>query len=411
VESGNLSGNMTFDSDDEDEDMPDLDADGKIKPKKPRIRQYTKNNKGPFVVCIRTIDSNAALKPMKLTKLIYGTCKSIIEIRQVNAHKMRVTLSPRKLSDDAYDEARREANALPMCEWNKKFKIYIPEKLVEVMGCIPWTTKESIDDFATDGEGKFKNDLIPSVKILDATRFMRKSDEAASNSLVKTNVVRITFEGLVLPDYVNLYGLLIPVREFKRRQMFCVNCLNYNHTKTHCNNKARQAVSTACLHCQGDHPSGDKNCPRRKFIEKRDDDREKSLRKKTYAEMLQMYDPIAVMPGEPSVDCAPLNLGTKRQRQQKSNSNEPASSREPDTPAPKKIRNNSSLNETPPGFRKPNIIEKDEIHAFIDSIINDLELPPFIAQLINKFFVPIVHNIVKKFTNSFTQKMSQLVKA
>lgn len=198
------------------------------------------------------------------------------------SNKIRVTFSAKEhMSKDSIDQARREANALPMCEWNNKFRIYIPEKLAEVMGCISWSAKESTNEIVRDGKGKFKNLFLPDVNILDATRFMRKVEEPSEKSeMIKTNTVRLTFAGLVLPEYLNINGLLVPVREFRRRQMFCEKCLCYNYTQSHCNNKPKKVTELVCFHCQGQHLTGDKTCPRRKFFENRDKDREKELQKK-----------------------------------------------------------------------------------------------------------------------------------
>ena len=256
---GKSSENMGFESDDEDTEMPELSSDGSFKKKKFRTRQYSKENKGPFVVCIRAIDEKTPLKPMKLTKLIFGTCASEILIRQVNANKMRVTFSLKTPSDESCDVARREANALPMCEW--------------------------------------------------------------------------------------------------------------------------------------------------KFLEKRDNDREKNIQKKTYAEMLRQFDPESLMPGEMEEESVPLNLGTRKERHLKRPSNETSTSNDF---VSKKYRVNTTPEETPPGFKNPNFIEEDTITSFINSLLNELELPPFITDLINKFIIPLVHKFVKNITNSFMQKISLL---
>ena len=400
---------MEVESDYEDEDVPVLDKDGNFKPRKKRMRQYNKDSKGPFVVYIRVIDDHTSLKSMKISKFIFGTCKSHVTIRQVNANKMRVQFSSNTDTVESLDEARREANALPMCEWNKKYHIYIPEKMVEVMGCIAWSTHENTDELTKAGEGKFKNSHLPNVKILDAVRFMKKTDEAsATPQLLKTNIVRVTFDGLILPEQINLYGLLIPVREFKRRQMFCDKCLSYNHTKAHCNNKPAQQISTptpSCLQCQGEHKSGDKNCPRRKFLEKRDNDRDKTVQQKTYAEMLRQFDPDALMPGETDGEIPSLDLGTKKDRQHKLPANEQSTSTE--SQVRKKIRVNITSTETPPGFNN-NIVEENDVTAFVNSFLNEMELPPFIIQLFNKFIMPLIQKFTKNITNSFMQKLSSL---
>ena len=238
---------------------------------------------------------------------------------------------------------------------------------------------------------------------------MKRTDEAAAKTqLSKTNTVRVTFEGLILPEQINLLGLLIPVREFKRRQMFCEKCLKYNHTKNHCNNKPAQQITTptpSCYQCQGEHKSGDKNCPRRKFLEKRDNDREKTVQKKTYAEMLRQFDPDALMPGEIEGDITSLNLGTRKERKNKRSTSEPSTS---ESPEKKRMRSNTTSTEAPPGFRDTNIIEDDPITSFVNSFIDELKLPPFITQLINKFFMPLIHKFIKNITNSFMQKISIL---
>lgn len=61
-------------------------------------------------------------------------------------------------------------------------------------------------------------------------RFMRKNNETNENQQLQKTNVRVTFADLILPEKVTLYGCLFPVREFKKRQMFCVKCLQYNHT-------------------------------------------------------------------------------------------------------------------------------------------------------------------------------------
>jgi hypothetical protein len=45
--------------------------------------------------------------------------------------------------------------------------------------------------------------------------------------VVKINSLRITFEGKLLPDYVAVGNLLIPVRMYTRKAMFCEKCNRY----------------------------------------------------------------------------------------------------------------------------------------------------------------------------------------
>ena len=52
--------------------------------------------------------------------------------------------------------------------------------------------------------------------------------------------------------------------------------------------------------------------------------------------------------------------------------------------------------------------DDDPITSFVNSFIDELKLPPFITQLINKFFMPLIHKFIKNITNSFMQKISIL---
>lgn len=377
-----------------------------------RIRQYPDDNDGPFEVCIRKIDK--PLEPLKLTRFIRSTFKSEITIKQVNEFKLRVFFSE-KIDSTGFvtidkKTARKEANELPNCVWNKIFRIYIPEKLVEVMGCIRYGIDEDVNEIKNAGCGRFRNNLMPAVRILDVIRFEKPTNEAsASTERTKTPTVRVTFEGLVRPDLVEIEGLLIPVREFKQKAMFCDSCMSYNHTKSHCNNKPKiiSTMTNECFHCKvDDHTTGDSKCPRRKTIEKRVYSNAKATHKKTFAEMLQTYDPNQVMPGEKNVDeLYHLNLGTKRERQQSKPSNQPSTSK--DWNFAKKAKMNSEpQNSTPPGFKNPNSHDENEIVKFFKSFIIELGLPKAITQIILSLLVPLINKCYESFTNSLMAKLS-----
>lgn len=383
-----------------------------------RIRQYAIKSHGPFVVHIRSIKT--PLESRNIAKFIRTKYKSEIVIRQVNENKIRVEFSERidatkKAVVVTNEQARVEANDLPNCvEWNKKYHVYIQEKDVEVIGCIKFGATQEAKEIVSHGCGKFKNPLLPEIKILEASRFMTKTeddDKTKPPKLTPTNDVRVTFSGLILPDFVVVDQMLIPVRKFHKRQMFCESCQRYNHTKAHCNNKERTAEPNehACIHCKVDsHHTGDKTCPRRKTLEKRDKDNARKAHNKTFAEILKELDPNGTMPGENVNEFHfPLQLGSKRQRSQHSShaSDQPSTSRE--SPIRKKSRENEEMTESPPGFRNPMQDEVDmekQVKAFIIDFIEDMELPPFIQKIIETFVVPAACKLVRKLTNSLKVK-------
>lgn len=387
-----------------------------------RIRQYALDNNGPFVVHIRSMKN--PLESRQLTQFIRNKYKSNIVMKQVNEFKIRVEFSEKVDSTTKQivitkDEARMNANDLPTrVEWNRKYRIYIQEKDVEVIGCIKYGASQNVDELITVGEGKFRNPRLPAIKILEVSRFHKKTEdigEDGSPDIIPTNDVRITFSGLIVPDFVNIDQLLIPVRKFHKKQMFCNSCQRYNHTEKFCNNQKCDNLPNApkCIHCKLDtHHTGDKVCPRRQKLEKRESDNIKRLQKKTFAEMLKQYDPESTMPGENLRDHHfPLQLGTKRQRrQEKERTEQPSTSQE--SPKRKKAREENSSNETPPGFRNPNKEEwdlKQQIETFIMEMIEDMELPPFIRNIVETYIAPTIVKTIINFLNSLKGKfgMSQ----
>ena len=391
----------------------------------PRLRRYGDKNVGPFIVCVRAISK--PLLSMKIIKFLHNTYKSKLITQQINEFKINVIFTPKINNEESVSVARSEANNFPTTGWSKACRIYIPERLVEVIGCVAWSPEEKVDEIMSVGEGKFQNVLMPSVKILDATRFEKIIEEAGKTQRREaTNTVRVIFEGLLLPEFLNVDGLLIPIREFKRKQMFCETCIRYNHTKSHCNNKPHKPNPTdkKCMHCNNDdHQSGDKNCPRRKKLEHRDKINEKLAKKKTYAQMLMELDPNASENNDSSISNTPLDLGTRSQRKRHQ---QPGTSKtsEKETLNKKRRTENSNYDEEswadeveksqPPGFTKSSTNVDDDpnmtndLTKIIKSFIVDLGLPPFILNLIIKFVLPIIDKIINQITTSFLVKMSQV---
>lgn len=385
-----------------------------------RIRKYGETNKGPFIVCVRAIYK--PLLSMMITKFLHKQYKSKLIIRQINEFKMNITFSSLNENTEGQNFARNEANNFTESHWSEQYRIYIPEKMVEVIGCISYAAEQDVKDIVSFGHGKFRNALLPDVKILDAVRFERVIDEAGvAQRKEPTNTIRVSFEGLLLPESISVDGLLIPVREFKRKQMFCELCLKYSHTKSHCNNKPYKpdVLEKKCVHCKiDDHQTGDKNCPRRKILEKREKGATKETQRKTYAEMLQVLDPNTAQNNTNYDEHFPLNLGTRNSRKRNQEQEARTSDQTNDELLIKKRRRENVLNNdeswaddqqgTPPGFRYTKRSEdENEIASFIKALIEDLGLPPFITQLIIKIAMPFVNKVINQCTNSFMAKMAQ----
>lgn len=386
----------------------------------PRVRQYGSENKGPFIVFVRTNKKDQPLESLMLTRFVRAKyTKSAIEVQQVNKDKIKVVFGPKGSIPKAIDDARNEANDFPKCVWNKKFSIYIPELSVESIGVINYCVTESVHEIVKHGYGKFENPKMPKVTIIEASRFTKAADEASNApSRIRIGLVRVIFEGQLLPNYVILDGMKIPVRMFRRRKMFCDTCQRYNHTSSHCVNKP-QVVTGGVFKCNkcksNDHEAGDKTCPQRKVLEKRENANIKKAQQKTYAEMLQHYDPQAKMPGEKEEDQYNLVfpiIGSKRSRNKAPTTSSPLRKFQRDNSNQRIAKEKEKNERNPPGFRyqheqQQENVEEDDITIFLKSFVNDLGLPAFITQLIIKFVIPIVHKLVTQITNSISEKIQQ----
>lgn len=119
---------------------------------------------------------------------------------------------------------------------------------------------------------KYKTELLKRLPITDAqpATWMKPKNPRA-------NALLLTFNTDDLPLYIDIPGeqALTAVFEQKPRPMLCKQCLQFGHTKKHCNStetvcqKCSQKGHTddecnsnedRCLHCQNAHRTGFRNC-------------------------------------------------------------------------------------------------------------------------------------------------------
>lgn len=428
-----------------------------------RVRQYPVGHKGPYTVIIRRKD--VPLESKKINNYVFTRFKHVLRVSQENEHKIKIIFGEKsqiesaqvsrnadELGDDneipmseteknkiinskiitpmsdcenikliagksIEPSAREEANELPKySEWNKKYYVYVPEKLVECKGVISWPVgndvKEIIEEKST---GKFGNPLLNEINVLEAVRLKRKSDNASSNEMEDTGTVIVTFEGLVLPKWVNFNNMLVPVREFRAKPMFCKRCLKYFHTEKRCNNKkATTTPEIKCVQCNSsEHESGSKECPKRKIIEKKVQKNNRQNMRKTYAELLRELDPNSVMPNESETEgeTPPMTFPSRRIMAAKRKTERDSQPSESPQRKRRSTNEQNTQQSPPPGF--PRQVEAEESNEFADlildyvkSMINDMELPPFIKVFIDNKVVPYIHKQIVKFTNSVLGKFN-----
>lgn len=214
---------------------------------------YYEKHPGPYIVYIREYADK--------TKHIFDKYKGIEQITPVQRGKLLVKCSSIETANDLAMDA-----AL-----GKDYNIYIPSIDVEVQGVIILDL-ESDAEVVAKGEGKFKDPRLPRVKIVRAERL----NSMKSGSLCKTNSVRITFEGKILPDYVAMGQLLLPLRSYTPKPKVCDKCKSYNHSSKYCTRSAvcskcgdsdhtedkctKTSDEIKCADCKGNHIKGNNNC-------------------------------------------------------------------------------------------------------------------------------------------------------
>lgn len=200
-----------------------------------RIRLYPPWHKGPYAVFIR--EKETRLMPLKFSSYVYNQYKSAQAVTSIpKQKKIKITLS--ELDD---------ANALIKDPVFKNYRVYIRSDEVEISGVINNSEicdLDSLDDLVIHGAGLFTNPQQERVQIVEAYRF---DSTAADNKKSLSNVIKVTFVGRALPSHVCIYGLLLKVRPWFQRAMFCDICQRFKHTSKYCSRNPK------CAKCQGDH--------------------------------------------------------------------------------------------------------------------------------------------------------------
>lgn len=216
-------------SSDMDEDSPATNVN------RDRIRCFPISHPGPFVVSIR--EATIKLSPIRFSLYINKKYSSVTSIKQL-PQKMKITLSH-----------RGQANEIIADKTFENYKVYVPAAEVEIDGVVSFNDLCDIGNLKNLkklGKGKFGNPEIKPVEILESKR-LSKADPENKQVTIITNDIKVTFAGSILPNHILVEGLLIKVRPFHRKAMFCEKCLQFEHTSKYCHRKPK------CARCEGNH--------------------------------------------------------------------------------------------------------------------------------------------------------------
>jgi hypothetical protein len=362
-----------------------------------RKRQYPEWDKGPYIVYIRKIKDE--INEFQMLNHITTKYKSAVKIKMMKFDKMRVEF-----------ESREEANKIPNDPLLEKYRVYVPHNIVESVGVVQLNINENEKELLK-ATGKFKNPTFKDVKILDVFR-MTKRSIGKEGEFENTSFVKVSFEGKLLPDYVCCNKLLLPVRLYSQKPMFCENCNRYKHTKKYCCNKPQCGKcagdhttdecdkETLCLDCDGNHKTGSKDCPQRVFIQRKEMDKLKNTRKKTLADLF--YGISDEMPGENPENylTSPIHFPKLKKRK------EPSKTKYDNIEEPK-LKKKPQNSQPPPGFRKSSETN-DPIWKLLQNFVSNLSISAMWKDLLIKFVVPIVHQFIPVIAASMFDNLNGL---
>lgn len=283
--------------DDDPEDHPDDDmapddqnlTESQLESVKKRVRQYPESITGPFEVFVRQNDSKKPINVLLISAEVHQHFKSIKEIRKVSFGKVRMVFAKQADANNVVYNERL----------SKLYRVYVPSEKVEIDGVIHQAELD-LKDIIAKGTGKFKDPRVPSVPVLECNRLSEAQVKDNVKSYVtSSHSIRVTFSGAIIPDYLEIENVLIPVRLYTPKLMLCKKCKKYGHTESMCSNKPRcgkcgelhceedcKVTENVCLHCKGNHVTK-QECPNYRQRAKAAKARLLQKSKLTYAEMIK----------------------------------------------------------------------------------------------------------------------------
>lgn len=207
--------------------------------RRPYVRQFHAGYTGPLEVCIRSAN-NMRLANIPIQSALNSRFSSIASIKP-DRSKISVIFG-----------TREEANSLLRQSLEQDVVVFIPEnRRVDVHGAV---RADDIDDdlgvLIEEGRGIFGADGLPPCRVLYAERIF--SAPSGNNShRTATNTVKITFEGTILPKYIGIGNLRVPVRLFWSAPRFCSKCQTHRHTDKVCRRPPK------CARCHEAHLTAD----------------------------------------------------------------------------------------------------------------------------------------------------------
>lgn len=255
------------------------------KTQKKTVYNYKNTDLGPFMIYIENSQNSDKFNYFKIARDIYN-----LKLNDVK----KITIKGRnKLGIEFinFNTANKMLNNEILLK--KGYNIFIPFNYALCKGIV-----RNIDITVSDQE-LFDCTRSP-FKISEIKRLNRRVLNHVDKSVQyePTGTILFTFEGTLLPRFVNIFGLSFPVSTYIPPVTQCYTCLLYGHTRLQCKGKKKCFTCTEnheedttpesecnikCWHCDSiTHKSNDKKCP--------EYNRQKSIKYLMATENLSFYD-------------------------------------------------------------------------------------------------------------------------
>lgn len=235
---------------------------------KNRINRYKHSDQGPFIVFVETLkitpDSNS-INDIKVGRLMKRKQmhKYIIDLKVTGRHRVKINFSNKDKANELIDD-----NNLVI----DNFKAFIPDQFIQRIGIV-----KNIDTEVSENELMENMSCSNKCQIKEIIRFIKKTkDENNVETQIRLKTIKITFQGQLLPDEVEIYNVKRKVLPYLFTVTQCFGCGRYGHTKKNCKNKKKICSNCGeeehkkaeekcnkksfCVNCKGSHKSTDKEC-------------------------------------------------------------------------------------------------------------------------------------------------------
>ena len=317
----------------------------------------------------------------------------------------------------------------------KDYTVYVPADEVEVKGVMHLDVATDIRYLCEDTVGAFKIPNMGKINVLEIYRLTKAGTKDPINK------VKITFEGKVLPGHIIVdKSLLIPIRPFYPKPLFCDKCLDYRHSSAYCtkfvekcrkcgeNHKVQNCTTEneKCFHCKESHIAGSSACSTKRRVERKVRDETNVKLFNSYQALLSISENDQDDENDNSDDteestkeltCHINQFGKRKRLSSKKN---PQPKRSTLSYADIVIQHSTSKTaqnsqgDTHPvhGRKQENRKSKSTgnhttTYTMVENIIRNMELPEFVKVLLVKLLPPLIDSLWTQFSESLTQGLRE----